>query len=36
MLRGASKLPDHHTFVGSKAQWEEIREGLPQFAEYAG
>jgi hypothetical protein len=23
--------PTHHIFVGSKAPWEEIRDGLPQF-----
>jgi hypothetical protein len=30
-----ARLPDHHIFVGSKAPWEEIRDGLPQFDQYA-
>ena len=27
--------PDHHIMVGSKAAWEEIADGLPQYAEFA-
>jgi hypothetical protein len=27
--------PDHHIFVGSKAPWHEITDGLPQYAEFA-
>jgi len=27
--------PDHHIFVGSKAEWDEIRDGLPQFDGHA-
>jgi hypothetical protein len=27
--------PVHHIFVGSKAPWFEITDGLPQFAEHA-
>jgi hypothetical protein len=30
-----SRLPNHHIFVGSKAEWHEIRDELPQFYEYA-
>lgn len=31
-LHGApSKLPEAHIFVGSKAAWERIDDGLPQF-----
>jgi hypothetical protein len=30
-----SRLPNHHIFVGSKADWEEITDQLPQFKEYA-
>ncbi|HEV2591619.1 MAG TPA: GFA family protein [Gaiellaceae bacterium] len=30
-----SKLPDHHIFVGSKAEWEVIGDDLPQHDEYA-
>jgi hypothetical protein len=30
-----TRLPNHHIFVGSKADWEEIRDELPQFDEYA-
>ena len=26
--------PQFHTFVGSKAPWDEIHDGLPQYAEY--
>ena len=28
--------PTHHIFVGSKAQWFEITDDLPQFEEYGG
>lgn len=27
--------PDHHIFVGSKAEWDEIRDGLPEFEGHA-
>jgi hypothetical protein len=27
--------PTAHIFVGSKAPWFEITDGLPQFEEYA-
>jgi hypothetical protein len=30
-----ARLPDHHIFVGSKADWEEIRDALPQHEAYA-
>lgn len=30
-----SRLPDHHIFVGSKAPWEEIDDGLDRFEGYA-
>ena len=30
-----SRRPDHHIFVGSKAEWEQISDGLPQFEAYA-
>jgi hypothetical protein len=30
-----SKVPDHHIFVGSKAEWEVIGDDLPQHEEYA-
>jgi len=26
--------PQFHTFVASKAPWDEIRDGLPQYEEY--
>ena len=26
--------PTHHIFVGSKAEWDEITDGLPQYEEY--
>jgi hypothetical protein len=26
--------PGVHMFVGSKADWEEIADGLPQYPEY--
>jgi hypothetical protein len=26
--------PQFHTFVASKAPWDEILDGLPQYAEY--
>ena len=28
--------PDHHIHVASKATWEEIRDDLPQYDEFAG
>jgi hypothetical protein len=28
--------PREHIFVGSKAQWFEITDDLPQYDEYAG
>lgn len=28
-----SRKPDHHIYVGSKAPWDEITDGLPQFDE---
>ena len=28
--------PEAHIFVGSKAEWHEITDELPQFHEYAG
>ena len=28
-----SRLPDHHIYVGSKAPWYRITDGLPQYAE---
>lgn len=31
---GAGVQPESHMFVGSKAPWLEISDGLPQFAEY--
>lgn len=27
------RLPDHHVYVGSKAPWYQITDGLPQFEE---
>jgi hypothetical protein len=30
-----SRLPDHHIFVGSKAPWEQICDGLPQYEGHA-
>jgi hypothetical protein len=27
--------PEAHIFVGSKAEWHEITDDLPQFREYA-
>jgi len=27
------RLPDHHIYVGSKAPWYEITDGLPQYTE---
>ena len=35
LVDAPSQLPDHHIFVGSKAPWEEIRDELPQFDQYA-
>lgn len=33
-LAGApSRLPDHHIYVGSKAPWFQITDGLPQYKE---
>jgi hypothetical protein len=26
--------PSHHIFVGFKAEWDEITDDLPQYAEY--
>jgi hypothetical protein len=28
-----NRLPDHHIYVGSKAPWFEITDGLPQYEE---
>ncbi|MBS0420331.1 MAG: GFA family protein [Proteobacteria bacterium] len=28
-----SRLPDHHIYVGSKAPWYQITDGLPQYDE---
>ncbi len=34
VLDGApSRLPDHHIYVGSKAPWFQITDGLPQYEE---
>jgi hypothetical protein len=34
VLRGTpSRLPDHHIYVGSKAPWYQITDGLPQYLE---
>jgi len=30
-----TRLPDHHIFVGSKAEWEEIHDELPQHEGHA-
>ena len=35
LVGAPTKVPDHHIFAGSKAEWEEIGDGLPQFTEYA-
>lgn len=32
---GPALRATHHIFVGSKAPWYEIADGLPQFAEHA-
>lgn len=29
-----TRRPNHHIFVGSKAEWDEILDGLAQFDEY--
>jgi hypothetical protein len=34
LIDSPTRRPDHHIFVASKADWEEIRDGLPQFDEY--
>jgi hypothetical protein len=36
LIDAPSIRPDKHIFVGSKAPWFEITDGLPQFAEHAG
>jgi hypothetical protein len=34
VLQGTpSRLPDHHIYVGSKAPWFQITDGLPQYEE---
>lgn len=35
LLDTPSIRPDHHIMVASKAAWEEITDGLPQYAEFA-
>jgi len=35
LVDAPSLLPDHPIFVGSKAPWDEISDGLPQFEQYA-
>jgi hypothetical protein len=34
LIDSPTRRPDHHIFVGSKADWDEIRDALPQFDEY--
>ncbi len=31
-----TQLPSHHIFVGSMAQWEKIRDELPQYEGHVG
>ncbi len=35
LIDSPSIRPSHHIFVGSKAEWEEITDDLPQFDEHA-
>jgi hypothetical protein len=35
LVDAPSIRPTHHIFVGSKARWFEITDGLPQFEEHA-
>ena len=35
VINGNPKLPEaHHIFVGSKASWDKINDGLKQYEEY--
>jgi hypothetical protein len=34
LVDAPSIRPTHHIFVGSKAEWDEITDDLPQFEEY--
>jgi hypothetical protein len=34
LIDSPTMRPNHHIFVGSKAEWDEIRDRLPQFDEY--
>jgi hypothetical protein len=34
LIDSPTMRPNHHIFVGSKAEWDEILDGLPQFDEY--
>jgi hypothetical protein len=36
LIDAPSVRPDHHIFVGSKAPWFEITDGLPEHEEYGG
>ena len=35
LIDAPTRRPDHHIFVGSKAAWDEIRDGLPEFEAHA-
>jgi hypothetical protein len=35
LLDSPTMRPNHHMFVASKADWDDITDNLPQFAEYA-
>ncbi len=35
LIDAPTRRPNHHIFVGSKAEWDEILDDLPQFSEYA-
>ncbi len=35
LVDAPTRRPDHHIFVGSKAEWYEITDDLPQHDEYA-
>src|ERR1700744_5466895 len=34
LIDSPTMRPNHHIFVASKADWDEIRDDLPQFDEY--
>lgn len=34
LIDAPSIRPDHHIMVGSKAAWDTISDGLPQYAEF--